>query len=87
MTTHYYKSESQIRPKTIDFESSPTTVYIRKNIEELTRTDPETRQANTIYQYDEATISKTDYISVLHTKQEESDAALQELILTFFGGD
>lgn len=83
----FYKSESTVRPKLIDFESSPTTVYIRKNIERITKEDPETHETQSFYEYDEAKVSKTDYISILHTKQEESDAALQELILTFFGGE
>ncbi len=39
MTLNYKKSESTVRPKTIDTESSKSVVYFRKGIEEKQRTD------------------------------------------------
>ena len=83
----FYKSESNVRPEAIDFESSPTTVYVRKNIRLEAVTDPETGERQTKYIYDEAKVSKMDYIAMLHERQEETDGALQELILATFGGE
>ena len=83
----FYKSEALSRPVEIDFKSSPTTVFIRKNVEEIQKTDEETGETFTAYQYDEARVSKTDYIAMLNERQDETDAAVLELILITFGGE
>lgn len=83
----FYKSEGLSRPVEIDFKSSPTTVFIRKNIEEIQKTDEETGETFTAYQYDEARVSKADYIAMLKERQDETDAAMLELILITFGGE
>lgn len=83
----FYHFVNDTRPDDIDFLSSPTTVFIRRNIEETTREDPETGEIKTVFEYDEAQVPKTDYIQTLYNHQEETDEALQELILSIFGGD
>ena len=83
----YQKSEYNEKPLAVDFSSSPTTVYLRRNIEQVEKEDPETKEVVLVWQADEATISKTDYIAILQSHQEETDEALQELILATFGGE
>lgn len=64
ITLTFYNSESDSYPEELDMDSSPTTVYIRRNIREVERTDdigegePVTR---TVYVYEEAKLSHADY--------------------------
>jgi hypothetical protein len=83
----YRQVESNDLPQEIDTTSSPTTVYFRKNIRTETRTDVETGESRTVYLYDEAKASQSQYIAELQSRQEETDEAVQELILAMFGGD
>lgn len=83
----FYKSESLEKPVTLDFSSSPTTVYIRKNIEQVEKKDTNTGNTQIVWEYDEARVSKTDYIAELKSRQDETDEAVQELILAMYGGE
>lgn len=65
----YKKSESSVYPVLIDTESSKTTVYIRKDVEEKQRTDPTTENSYTYYEYQEAKMTKDEYIKYLLEKQ------------------
>jgi hypothetical protein len=66
----YYKSESDTMPEDIDTESSPTTVYIHKNIHTEERTDTGTGETRTVYVYDEATIPRDEYNAYLTGKTQ-----------------
>ena len=59
MTITYYKSESDTRPKPIEYGKK--TVYLHKNIEEKTRTDEMTGETEIYYEYDEAKMSYSEY--------------------------
>ena len=64
------KSESKIKPVLIDTTSSQAVVYVRKNIEEVTRDD------ETLYVYDEQEVKKEDwdlYKTVLDNSSELAD--------------
>lgn len=78
----YYKVTSNDYPQLVDTTSSPTTVYLRKNIKAVDVEDEMTGNTRTEYHYDEAAISKDEYINMLHEQQEVTDEALQELILS-----
>lgn len=78
----YYKVTSNDYPQLVDITSSPTTVYLRKNIKTVDVEDEMTGNTRTEYHYDEAAISKDEYINMLHEQQEVTDEALQELILS-----
>lgn len=56
----YYRSESNGRPDEIEMDSSPTTVYLRKNITTEERVE-EDGSKRTVYVYDEAKLSRQDY--------------------------
>ena len=50
------------RPLEVDTESSPTTVYLRKNIEEVPNVDPEGGETEgTHWRYDEAELTPEEY--------------------------
>lgn len=78
----YYKATSNDYPQLVDITSSPTTVYLRKNIKAVDVEDEMTGNTRTEYHYDEAAIGKDEYINMLHEQQEVTDEALQELILS-----
>ena len=79
---NYYKATSNDYPQLVDITSSPTTVYLRKNIKAVDVEDEMTGNARTEYRYEEAAITKDEYINMLHEQQEVTDEALQELILS-----
>lgn len=78
----YYKATSNDYPQLVDITSSPTTVYLRKNIKAVEVEDEMTGSNRTEYRYDEAAVTKDEYITMLHEQQEVTDEALQELILS-----
>lgn len=65
----WHKSESDVYPVLIDTESSPTTVYIRQNVEEETRHNEQSGD-RTVFVYDEATMTKLEYESYLREKNQ-----------------
>lgn len=81
---NYYKSISNDRPQTVDNTSSPTSVYLRKNIEAVEIEDVETGNKRIEYHYDEAAISKDEYIDILRAQIEDNEAVLAEML---FGGE
>ena len=78
----YYKATSNDYPQLVDITSSPTTVYLRKNIKAVEVEDEMTGSNRTEYHYDEAAVTKDEYITMLHEQQKVTDEALQELILS-----
>ena len=66
----YYQSESDTMPEDIDTVSSPTTVYIHKNIHTEERTDPETGETRTVFVYDEAKMTRQDYDNYIAGKTQ-----------------
>lgn len=66
----YYPSESDTMPEEIDTSSSPTTVYLRKNIRAEERKDPETGETRTVFVYDEAKMPRQEYVDYLSGKTQ-----------------
>lgn len=66
----YKKTESDTMPDEIDTISSPTTVYLRKNIRAEERKDPETGETRTVFVYDEAKMQRQEYVDYLSGKTQ-----------------
>jgi hypothetical protein len=66
---NWYTSESTVRPKELDLDISPTTVYFRRNIHTETRQD-EGGEAYTIFVYEEATLPKAEYAAHLAAQNQ-----------------
>ncbi len=81
---NYYRAISNDRPQAVDNLSSPTTVYLRKNIQAVEVEDIETGNIRTEYHYEEAAISKDEYIDILRAQIEDNETVLTEIL---FGGD
>lgn len=67
---NYYPSESDVMPEELDTSSSPTTVYLRKNIRTEERKDPETGETRTVFVYDEAKMPRLEYVDYLSGKTQ-----------------
>jgi hypothetical protein len=67
---NYYQSESDTMPEDIDTASSPTTVYVHKNIHTEERTDTETGETRTVFVYDEAKMSRQEYNNYMQGKTQ-----------------
>ena len=60
-------------PVEVDRRSSPTTVYLRRNIEQVTVMDRETGKAVTEWQYEEKQMNKEEYADMLLTQMATED--------------
>ena len=80
----YYRVTSNDYPQLVDITSSPTTVYLRKNIASEEVENPETKETHTEYHYDEAAISKDEYITLLHNQIADVEEVLADML---YGGD
>ena len=88
MTLKWHKSCSTIYPELLDETSSKTSVYIRKNVEEKEIEEPHITDENgdpvkqTVYEYDEAILTKSEYeIYKVETNAEQAIAELAEALL------
>ena len=70
MQLNWYDTESAVMPEIVDETSSPSTVYLRKDITEVTKED------ETFYQYKEAKLTPIEYRQYLANaaiEKNESD--------------
>ena len=81
---NYYRVTSNDYPQLVDIASSPTTVYLRKNIASEEVENPETKETHTEYHYDEAAISKDEYITLLHEQIADVEEVLADML---YGGE
>lgn len=83
----WYKSESNIKPDTIDVGSSQVYVYVRKNITETVRENEETSEV--IWTYDEARIPKDIYdIFKTQEKNTQDISDIEEVVAEIlYGGE
>ena len=77
MKLNYKKSQSSVKPDLVDTTSSKSTVYLRKNIVKIKRTDEMSDEEITFYEYDEAKLTKEEYLEYL--KELEATDALQTI--------
>ena len=62
----WHKAESGSRPKELDTTSSNTTNYIRRNIVEAERIDEISGESHSVYEYEEAFVSKAEWDEVMY---------------------
>lgn len=67
----HHEGSQAVKPLALDTASSKTAVYLRKNIEQITRTDPMTGESMTLWSYDEAKLTPAEY------EQYKSEAAAE----------
>ena len=82
ITMEWYKSEATHEPKIVDCDSSSTTVFLRRNVEQIEKSD-ESGRTYTAWEYDEAKITHEQYEEILSagiTALEESSEAISEAV-------
>ena len=77
MKLNFIKSQSFVKPELVDTTSSKSTVYLRKNIVEVEKTNESDNTSTTFYEYDEAKLSKKEYQEYL--KELDATNALQTI--------
>lgn len=75
----WHESEGSIRPKELELNISPTTVYFRKNIREVTK-ENEDGTSYTSFIYDEATLPKSEYASFLAAENANNIADIENAV-------
>ena len=79
MNINYIKSESTIKPELVDTASSKKYVYLRKDIIETQKTDEFSNETITLYEYQEAKLTKQEYqeylaeLSIIDIQQQRAD--------------
>lgn len=66
---NWIKSESTVMPEAVDTASSKTTVYLRRGIKEKQRTDEESGESMTYYEYEEAKMTREEYEEYLQVAE------------------
>ncbi len=69
-------SSADSRPAEVDTTSSPSNVYVRKNIVKQTLEDETTGDTYTMWNYDEAKLTTSEYVEY---QAELNDAGIQSL--------
>lgn len=80
MNLIWKKSECTNRPPEVDTESSKTTVFLYRNIEEKERTDEQGGESTIYYECDVAKLSRSDYGIYLAEKNAEMAEMQSEAI-------
>ena len=85
MKINWYKSSSTVRPTEVDYESSPTTVYLHRKIKEVEK------DGIIFYEYEEAKLTPAEY-TVYAAEQTREDnlaimAALTDIYDTIGGNE
>lgn len=79
MYINYIKSESTIKPELVDTTSSKKYTYLRKDIIETQKTDEFSNETITLYEYQEAKLTKAEYqeylaeLSIIDIQQQRAD--------------
>lgn len=69
-TLNFEEHISDKRPSLLDTDSSPTTVFIRRNIETFEEYFSETDETKIMYRFEEASMPVTDYINYVTEKNK-----------------
>lgn len=79
MYINYIKSESTIKPELVDTTSSKKYTYLRKDIIETQKVDEFSNETTTLYEYQEAKLTKAEYqeylteLSIIDIQQQRAD--------------
>ena len=84
MKINWYNSESTVKPSEVDYESSPTTVYLHRKIKEVER------EGTTYYTYEEAKLTPAEYTVYAAEQAREDNLAIMAALTDIYdaiGGD
>lgn len=78
MKINWYNSESTVRPAEVDYESSPTTVYLHRKIKEVER------EGTTYYTYEEAKLTPAEYTVYAAEQTREDNLAIMSALVDIY---
>lgn len=84
MKITWNKSSSTVRPAEVDYESSPTTVYLHRKIKETEQ------EGTTWYEYEEAKLSPAEYTVYAAEQSRQDNLAIMAALTDIYdaiGGD
>lgn len=84
----YHEGSQSTKPLSIDTNSSKTVVYLRRNVEQITKTDPMSEEEITLWSYEEAVLTLDEYeqykseaAALLTSKVTDDNISLMEAIV------
>lgn len=69
------------QPLEVDTVSSPTLVYLRRNIERIERDDVETGGKVKLWRYEEATLEPHEYLEMLTEREAKNSADIDYIAM------
>ena len=78
MRIEWYKSESTTKPKEVDYESSPTTVYLHRKIKS------EEREGVTWFTYEEAKLTPAEYTVYAAEQTRQDNLAIMSALTDIY---
>jgi len=75
MTINWQKSESSEKPLEVDYESSPTTVFIRRKIR---------KREDDFYEFEEAKLTPAEYSVFAAEQNREDSLAIMEALSALY---
>lgn len=83
MRIEWYKSESTTKPKEVDYESSPTTVYLHRKIKSEERTH-ESGVTTLWWVYEEAKLTPAEYTVYAAEQAREDNLAIMSALTDIY---
>ena len=78
MKINWYKSSSTVRPAEVDYESSPTTIYLHRKIKEVER------DGVTWYEYEEAKLTPAEYTVYAAEQARQDNIAIMSALVDIY---
>lgn len=78
MKIEWYKSESTVKPHEVDYESSPTTVYLHRKIKSYVKDDV------TYWTYEEAKLTPAEYTIYAAEQTRQDNLAIMSALTDIY---
>lgn len=83
MNIKWLKSSSTVKPKEVDYESSPDTIYLHRKITEKV-IEEEGGGSHILYEYEEAKLTPAEYAVFAAKQSRDDNLAIMEALADLF---
>lgn len=80
ITWYHSQGTQEVAPAPVNLDWCPDLVYLHKNVQRLTITDPDTGETSEVWDYDEAVLSRVDYAIYLSEQNAEDIISAEQEI-------
>lgn len=87
MVIEWKKAESTVRPREVDYESSPTTVYLHRKIKEKERKAVDSDETVVYYEYEEAKLTPAEYTVYAAEQARQDNLAIMEALADIYAAE